>query len=159
MDYIPKIADLILVRGTSLIDRTIESVSHSEFSHVAGLVKPNELIEAQGFRRTGYQALDFYDGKADVFTCDGLTNTQRRMILAYVIKEVGTRYDWLLIGWEAVRYLLGILLPFREWHSRICSTLWADAYKEAGVDLCPGIRYPTPGDLAQSKLLRKVGSY
>lgn len=152
-------ADLIFVRGMGFIARVIEDITICPYSHIAGLVKPNELIEADGFRRTGYQALDFYDGKADVFTCDGISTTQRRLILGYVLKEVGTRYDYLLIGWEAVRYLLNVMLPFHEFHTRICSTLWSDAYKAAGIDLCPGILYPSPGDLAQSKLLRKVGSY
>jgi hypothetical protein len=152
--------DLILVRGIGWTDRVIESVTHSPYSHVAGLVKTNELIEAQAFRRVGYQALDYYAGGADVYTCDALTDAQRAQIVEYVKRAVGYRYDYLLLAVEAARYLLHVCLPYREpFRSRICSTLWSDAYRAAGVDLCPGIRYPSPGDIAQSKLLRKVGPF
>jgi hypothetical protein len=157
MDIRP--ADLILVRGEDLIGNTIELITHSPYSHVAGVVKPNELIEAQAFRRTGYQGLDYYDGCADVYTCDELTDEQRAQIVAGVTKYVGRHYSYLLLGWELLRYMFGFMLaPAKDWQPIICSTLWAEAYRAAGVDLCPGVRYPTPGDVAQSGLLRKVGS-
>ncbi|UOF90751.1 hypothetical protein LSG31_00265 [Fodinisporobacter ferrooxydans] len=155
-----KLADLIFVRGTSFLDRSIEDITSSSYSHVAGIVKENELIEAQGFRKTGYQALDFYSSHADVYRCENMSDFQRDKILQYVTNEVGSRYDYLLIGWEAIRYLLHTMIPYREPpQARICSTLWADAYKSAGIDLCPGIKYPTPRDLAESKLLKKIGNY
>jgi hypothetical protein len=154
-----KQADLILVRGDDLIGKTIKFITHSPYSHLAGVVKPNELIEAQGFRRTGYQALDFYAGKVDVFTCDELTDEQRTQIVAGVTRYVGRRYSYMLLGWELLRYTFGVMLmPSKDWQPIICSTLWADAYHAAGVDLCPGIRFPTPADVANSKLLRMVGS-
>ncbi len=160
LDFTIKPADLILVRGDGLIDKAIEEISHSPYSHVAGLVKPNELIEAQAFRRTGYQGLDYYHGVSDVFTCDSLTDEQRNQIVAFVMKEVGTEYDYLLIPWEFEHYVFHVDLPFAEDDARHdCSTLWSDAYRSVGVDLCPGVKYPTPGDLGTSMRLRKLGSY
>lgn len=153
-------ADLILVRGSGVLDRAIEGITHSEYSHATGLVKPNELIEAQAFRTTGYQGLDYYQGRSDVYTCDSLTDEQRQQIVAFVMREVGTRYDYELIGWELEHYVLHVDLPFVEGDSRHdCSTLWSDAYRSVGVELCPGIKYPTPGDLAHSPLLNKIGSF
>lgn len=52
-------ADFILVRGDDLIGNTIELITHSPYSHVAGQIKSNEFIEAQAFRKMGYQGLDF----------------------------------------------------------------------------------------------------
>jgi hypothetical protein len=150
------LGDLILVRGTNCIDKGIEGITHSPYSHAAGIVKENELIEAQGFRKTGYQGLDFYSGHADLYTCDALTDEQRHKIVDYVAAEVGSHYDYLLIVWEAIYHLFHWFLPYKEVNKRICSTLWSDAYLAAGVNLCPGIRYPTPGDLAKSPLLRKI---
>lgn len=150
--------DLILVNGSGFIPDAIEKITHSSFSHVAGLVKPNELIEANGGRRTGYQALDLYAGCADVYTCDELTDEQRAKIVADVTAEVGKRYSYLLIGWEFIRYTLGVyLMPSKEWHPLICSVLWSDAYKRAGVDLCPGVFFPSPADIANSSKLRNIG--
>lgn len=153
-----KPGDIILEKGTGLISETIEDISKSIYSHTAGYAKENELIEANGFRKTGYQALDYYDGIADVFTCDSLTDEQRKQIVEYVTKEVGGRYDYLLLFLEAIRFLFHVIIPHNERTNRICSTLWADAYRDVGIDLCPGIEYPSPGDLANSKLLVKVGS-
>lgn len=153
-----KLGDLILVRGTGPISRAIEEITDSPYSHAAGLVGENELIEANGFRRIGYEALHEYADVGDVFTCDTLTDEQRRKIVDYVKREVGGHYDWSLLFVELIRYALHIILPYREPASaRICSTLWADAYRAVGVDLCPGVKYPSPADLAKSPLLRKVG--
>lgn len=153
-----RIGDLILVHGDGFIPREIEDVTKSSYSHVAGIVKENELIEAQSFRKTGYQALDYYQGHADVFTCDTATDRQRQLIVEYINEQIGTHYDYLLLAWEASRYLLKWVWPYRERKRRICSTLWADAYRYAGIDLYPGVLYPTPSDLSNSPLLRKIGS-
>jgi len=158
--YELKPADLVLVRGTTLIDHAIEDLERSPYSHVAGVgFKPGELIEAQGFRATGYQDIGYYEDDGDVCVCDMLTDVQRTTIVASVKQEIGKQYDYFLLAWELCRYVLHVTLPFREpFHSRICSTLWADAYKTAGIDLCSGIRYPSPGDIAQSKLMRRIGT-
>jgi len=154
-----KTSDLILVRGDGLLGNTIEVVTHSLYSHVAGLAKPNELIEAQGFRKTGYQGLDYYAGSTDVYTCDELTDEQRMLIVDNVENYIGRRYSYLLIVWEFLRYTVGLsLAPSKDWQPVICSTLWVNVYRAVGIDLCPGIRFPTPGDIANSQLLRKVGS-
>lgn len=153
-----KLADLILVRGDGPISHAIEEITDSPYSHTAGYVKENELIEAQGFRHTGYQGLDFYAGMADVFTCDSATDEQRRMMARLAEREVGGHYSFLLLVWEFVRYTTGILLPYDPGPNRICSTLWAAVYRSVGIDLCPGMRHPSPGDVAASKRLRKIGS-
>lgn len=151
-----KPGDLVFVRGTDWIGRVVEEVTQSPYCHVAGVVKENELIEANAFRKTGDVGLDFYRGRSDVYICDILTDEQRQKIVEYVSAFVGTHYDYLLLFWEWARFKLKWVWPYKEKHSRICSTLWADAYREAGVDLCPGIIYPTPGDLSKSPFLRKV---
>lgn len=155
-----KLADLILVSGNDGLSHEIEWITRSPYSHVAGLVKPNELIEAQAFRKTGYQALDYYAGYADVFTCDIATDEQRIQMVANVESFVGSRYSLLLIGWELIRYVFGVMLmPGKSWDPIVCSVLWAvKAYRSVGIDLCPGIRFPTPGDVGNSKLLRKIGT-
>lgn len=153
-----KLGDIILVHGTGFYGAVIGGIEHSIYCHTAGIVKDNEIIEAQGFQTTNYEGLDKYNGQADVFTCDILTDEQRDKIVKYAEKEVGSHYDWLLLFWEALRYLFHITLPYKEYHNHICSTLWNDAYKSVGIYLCPGIKYPSPSDLSESKLLRKVST-
>ena len=152
-----KLGDIILVRGTGLISEAIEHAEHSPYSHTAGYVGGEMLIEANGFKKTGYQAIGAYSGCADVFRC--VIPVDRKRIVDHAKWAVGGRYDFPLLLVELIRYAFGIMLPYREpKRSRICSVLWAGIYRDIGIDLCPGIRYPSPGDLAQSKLLRKVGS-
>lgn len=151
------LADLVFIRGTRWLDFPVKLVTQSQYTHVAGYVGMGKLIEAQGFRKTGYEPVATYKGGADVFRCPFLNLRQRQQIMDYIYKEVGGRYDYLLIGWEAFRLIFGLALPYVKGKARICSTLWADAFKAAGVDLCPKQQYPTPSDLVQSPLLRKIG--
>lgn len=157
--FVPLRGDLLFVRGKSLLDQPIIAVTHSQYTHVAGYIKPDQLVEAQGFRKTGYQSPDFYAGQSDIYRYRQLTTEQWIALSRFIQQEIGSRYDYLLLGWELIRVGLGVALPYFRNRRKICSTLWADAYRAAGIDLCPGIRYPTPGELANSALLEQVGSF
>ena len=151
-------ADLVIVRGTSPIDRMIEDVEHSPYSHVAGYVGGGLVIQAEGCKPTGYAPLAFFAGQP-VFRCALLTDGQRRQIVDWVTDRIGSHYDYRLLLWEWLRYVLHVMLPWCvERRKYICSTLWADAYRTAGIDPCPGIRFPSPADLAESLLLVQVGT-
>ncbi|MFB5192429.1 YiiX/YebB-like N1pC/P60 family cysteine hydrolase [Alicyclobacillus fastidiosus] len=155
-----QIADLMFIRGNRLLDLPVKMITQSKYTHVAGYCGTGLVIEAQGLRATGLEALSTYKGVVDVYRHPYLTETQKQDIMAFVHEEVGGRYDYLLLGWEAVRHIFGVFLPHLKSKRRICSTLWADAYKSAaGVDLCPQHTYPTPNDLAKSAYLKKVGTY
>ena len=161
-----RIGDLILVDGSGLISKAIEDVEYGKkkvarrYSHVAGYIGNGQLIEAEGLRKTGCAPVSKYAGHADVFRCISLTYEQQKQILRLAIRRVGGRYDYLLLGVEFVRYVSGVIIPFREPpNARICSTLWAvGIYRDAGIILCPDIRWPTPRDVNESKLLVRVGS-
>ncbi|WAH37709.1 C40 family peptidase [Alicyclobacillus dauci] len=154
-----KLADLIFIKGDGFFSRVIERIEHSPYSHVAGVVKPNELVESIAFRPIGYGGVDTYDGVADVFTCNQLTDAQRQAVVNFVIERIGTGYDYPIIGWELFHYEFHIDLPYREDGKDFdCSELWRVAYKSVGIDLCPGLEYASPGDMVLSPLLRKVGS-
>lgn len=155
-----EIGDIVLVKGQDFVSRVIETLEGSEYTHAAGIVNENQIIEAQGFQKTNYQPLSIYKGYTDIFTCDILTDEQRVKIVEYVKREVGSHYDWILLFLEFIRYTFYIMLPYEKiFDSHICSTLWSDAYKSVGIDLCPNIKYPSPRDLSESKLLRKVESF
>ncbi len=153
-----KPADLIFIRGNRWLDFPIKLITQSQYTHVAGYVGYGKLIEAQGLRTTGYEELRTYEGVADVYRYSKLTEFQTQQIINFVQNEIGQQYDYMLVGWEALRYLFGVMLPYIKSKRRICSTLWADAFKSAGVNLCPNQRYPTPGDLIKSRFMRKVGT-
>lgn len=152
--------DLIFIRGTQGVAGPIKKLTQSPYTHIAGLVLNNKLIESQGLRKTGYQSVETYKGVSDIYICQVLSIYQRDKIVSYVKQQIGTKYDYLLVGWLAARHLFGNVVPIYASRKRqICTTLWADAYKAAGIELCPGISHPTPGELSKSKLLNYVGSY
>lgn len=155
-----QIGDIVLIKGQDSLSRVIEDIEDSMYSHAAGIVKENEIIEVVLFERTSYESLDSYKGYADIFTCDILTDGQRNEIVKYAEIKIGSYYDLVLLLWEFIRYAAHIILPYKQiFQSYICSTLWAEAYRSVGVDLCPNIKYPSPKDLSESKLLTKIGSY
>ncbi len=154
----PLIGDLLLVRGNNWIDKEIECITHSTYSHVAIFTGPNELIEAQGFRRVGYQDALKYAGFSDVFRCDSLRPQDRNCIATAAKSHIGEYYDYLLVMLELLRYATGIILPSYEFHAVICSTLVADCYRTIGRDPCPHIKRPSQADLALSPLFHKVGA-
>lgn len=151
--------DILLIRGDTWIDKIIRIVTGSPYTHVAGVVNSNEAIEILPFKRTRFQKLKSYTGQTDVYTYSNLTEEQREKIVEHVINKVGTKYDYNLIFWEASRYLLHWKWPYKATNNSLCSTLWAEAYRKAGVDLCPDILYPSPGDLGNASILKKVESY
>ncbi|WP_088186031.1 hypothetical protein [Desulfosporosinus sp. FKA] len=151
------VGDIILVHGDSLISKMISGVENSKYTHTAGLVRTNELIESN-WNGVQWQALDYYSGNADVFRCPMLTNEKRLLIPDLAIKELHNPYDYELLGVQLFRYWLHVKLPYSEGKKRECSTLWSRIYKELEIDLCPGVEFPSPKDLGNSELLYKVGS-
>ena len=134
-------------------------ITGSTYTHVAGIINPNKVVEILPFKRTGFQKLRSFTGRADIFTCNALTYEQRRIILNHITQKVGTKYDYKLLLWEAPRYLLHWKWPYKARNSILCSTLWSEAYRKAGVDLCLDILYSSPGDLENSTILQKIKSY
>lgn len=152
--------DLLLVTGSSILDRAIEDISHSEFSHCAGFVDDGHtLIEAQGFRRVGYQNPEVYRGHGVVYRSFKMKPHYAAYGAADATRYIGKHYSYALIAWEFVRYELGVLLPFWRHNPIICSTLWQDVYRDIGIELCPKVRFASPGDLAESRLLMPVGKW
>lgn len=151
--------DILLIRGNTWIDKIIRVITGSQYTHVAGVVNSDEAIEILPFNRTQFQKLRSYTGRTDIYTCSDLTAEQRKKIVEHAVERIGTKYDYKLIFWEASRYLFDWTWPYNTDNKSLCSTLWAEAYRKAGVNLCPDIIYPTPGDLGKATLLEKIESY
>lgn len=165
----PLIGDLVCIETSrSPQSQIIKLATRSMFSHVAILVAPDELIEAQGswshFRLGGQvqrTPLSTYAGCAQLWSTGRwpLTDEQRAAIVAYAEGKLGTPYGWrqiLAIGLSAV----GVRWQWvddalDEPGTVICSQLAAEAYHyAAGIDVVPGKKLSrvTPADIAVSIL-------
>lgn len=148
--------DILLISGNTLVDKIIKLVTRSPYSHVVGVVNPNQVVEILPLSTARFKKIQDYTGRADVFTCERLSNDDRRKIISFVMGKIGASYDYDLIIWEASRYLFNWVWPYDNKDSSLCSTLWSEAYRKAGIDLCPDVKFPVPGDLAKSRYLHKV---
>lgn len=151
-----KIGDLIFYKNPTLIGKEIRELQNSPYSHVAGVIKPNELIEADWFG-VEYEALDTYVGMSDIYRCD-ISDIQREQLAQYVTKQLGKRYSYLLLAWEFFRYKFNITLPYKNKNSIICSKLWNDGYRFIGNPLSDYI-FASPDDLIDGGKIYKIGSY
>lgn len=151
--------DILLIRGNTLVDKIIKLVTRSPYSHAVGVVNQNQVVEILPFSTTRVKKIQDYTGCADVFTCERLSNDDRTKIVSYVNGKIGTSYDYSLIIWEASRCFFNWVWPYETRDSSICSTLWSEAYRKAGIELCPDVKFPVPGDLAKSRYLHKVRGY
>lgn len=55
-----------------------------------------------------------YEGRADVFRCDTLTDYQRKQIQHLAKWSIGGRYDYVLLFVGLIRYWFGVLVPYME---------------------------------------------
>jgi hypothetical protein len=154
-----KPCDLILVKGSksSFVSREIEEITNSPYSHVAGVINNNgTLVEAEGFEKTGQVPLSKYTDY-DVYRYEGLTEDDAQKILGFINGQLNSHYDYFLLFVEFIRYIFHKTLPYKEpFGYSICSGLWSKAFRSVGIDLTPNILYPSPADVSNSKLLKKI---
>jgi cell wall-associated NlpC family hydrolase len=156
MDLKP--CDLILVHGkNNFISEAIEEITQSKYSHVAGVInKDSTLVEAEGFEKTGQVPLSKYTDY-DVYRYEGLTESQKLEILGFINGRLGGHYNYFLLVIEFFRYVFHVTLPYKEpFGYTICSSLWVDAFRRVGIDLTPDVKYASPKDVSESKLLIKI---
>lgn len=154
-----RIGDIIIVHGKGLISELIEEVSNGIYSHVAIYVGNGCVIEAEGFKKTGYAQVSKYAGQADVFRYNYLSDVQQQNIVKYLKGQIGGRYDWKLLLFEFIRYTFNRTLRYKEnFRCHICSMLAKDAYINIKIYLTPGLDCPSPNDISESRFISKVGS-
>ena len=57
----------MIVKSTDWISHSIEDVEKSPYSHMAIYMGNTQLIETQGFKRTGFVPLSTYNGMTDIY--------------------------------------------------------------------------------------------
>jgi uncharacterized protein YycO len=154
-----ELADIILVRGTGPISKTIRYVTHSPYSHAAIYVGGG-VVEADWYG-VQFSNIDYkYKDKAfDVFRLRKSYYTERKKIVDYAMSQMGKKYDYL--------GLYGILRsyikhkddnPYDSKDHYWCSELVADAYLKGGYHLSKDkeTHLISPGDIGLCGLLYRV---
>jgi hypothetical protein len=165
-----KDGDVLMYRGRSLASRIIQIVTGSTYSHAGLAAWWNDrlmVLEAagQGVIVTPISRnIRSYSGSIEWFTIvEDIPKNQRLQIIRFAQRELGKEYAL----WRAV--LLGIFVLFQrnpESRDRLrreerlfCSHYVAESYNSIGMDLKKGVsdRFMSPGDIAASPLLKRMG--
>jgi uncharacterized protein YycO len=154
VSYEPRIGDYGIVKTTGFFGFLIRLGTLSRWNHAFIYIGNDSIIEANpgGIQRS-------HVGKYSRIAWnkhEQLTMRQRKEIVQFAEKAIGTPYNFLMIGNLALR-ILGLKIFAKttllyRWAQKskgyICSELCAEAYASAGVK----IQQPdlaTPGDLAE----------
>ncbi len=166
-----KNGDVLMYRGRSLESRIIQWATRSRYSHAGLAVWWNDrlmVMEAVG-RGVIVTPLSknvmSYSGYVEWFTStEEIPADQRLRMVEFAQQELGKEYA----RWRAV--LLGFRLLFqRDEETRdklrrevrlFCSHYVAETYNAIGRDLKKGVsdRFMSPGDIALSPVLRRMGA-
>ena len=155
-----EIGDIIACRDKkSLISETICLITSSKYSHLAIVVSNDMAIEADGISGLViYRNIENYKNNSDIYTCNLLTDAQRKDIVNYLEKEVGQKYDRLLLFVLFIKFMFKLKFKYKNNRSVICSELVNNSYKKVGIKLSKK-KYPIPDDVVGSKLLIFSESY
>ncbi|KIL38297.1 hypothetical protein SD70_27160 [Gordoniibacillus kamchatkensis] len=126
--------DLIFVSGIDVISRIIRWVTESKYSHVAIYVGGGRVIEAQAFRKVGFQELAYYEGKYDVKPIR-LREPQRIHGLVWILNQRGRPYSYWSDFVILLRCLFNIHIPWHEGLAIICSRLGRDFLFHCGLPI------------------------
>jgi hypothetical protein len=163
--------DVLMYRGRSLASRLIRLVTGSPYSHAGIAAWWNDrlmVMEAvgRGVVVTPLSAnVAGYHGSVEWFTSvvEIDAGTRERMV-RFAQEELGKEYG----RWNAIA--LGLRLLFkkgveardtlRRAQRLFCSHYVAQIYNAGGVDLQRGVsdRFMSPGDIARSPVLQRVGA-
>jgi len=164
-----KDGDVLMYRGKSWESRIIMLVTRSKFSHAGIAVWWNQrlmVMEAIGkgvVVRPLSLSVQKYYGDVELYTAaEEIPDVDRLKMITLAQQELGKEYA----TWKAT--LLGLKILFqrnkekrdslRRERQLFCSYYVAHSYNAIGRDLKKGIsdRFMTPGDIAESPLLRRV---
>jgi hypothetical protein len=162
--------DILLYRGRSWESWLIRLVTGAPYSHAGLAVWWNSrlmVLEASGKGVVATplsENVRHYDGRVEWFTCvEEISQAERQRMVEYAQRELGKRYGtwWAIV--LGLRRLLGLAIDRDDTAHHagrlICSQYVAGVYTLVGRDLRRGIsdRFTTPGDIARSPLLRRMG--
>jgi len=153
-----KIGDVVAYRSNSIVSEAIRAITSSKYSHVAIVVSPTQLVEADGYvGHIRYRNISDYKGGMDIYTCNFLTESQRKEICDYAISRIGQKYDYLLLFFLFLKQIFKFKFRFIDSKADICSELVNDSYSKANCRLVKK-RYPNPQDIVSSDKLIFVES-
>ena len=153
-----KLGDVLAYKGSNPISKIVKKLTNSNYSHLIIYISDGIAIEAD-WNGIQYCNINKYKNYLDIYTCDSLTDIQRKLICDYAISKVGEKYDYGLLIFMFLRQIFKFRFRIRDRNSDVCSELVNDSYSEANGMRLVKKRYPSPQEVINSERLKFVGSY
>jgi hypothetical protein len=151
--------DIVLVKGKDWISKSIEDITHSEYSHVAIAIDSDNVCEIDVFLRLQIRPLTYQD--YDVFRLNRpFSLLEQHTMMDFLNSKIYTNegYDWLKILEMFLRYVFHKKTYFTMKNRYVCSEIVDLAFRSIDFDLVPGriAGDVSPADISNSILLRRV---
>lgn len=151
-----KSCDIILVRSSGWISKTIRQVIGSEWSHVAIYIQDGKVIDTDILEKVNYRDInDFEEFK--VLRYEELTEDDKEKIILFMSSNINKEYDYSQIVGFILEYQFGFKNSIHEQEKYTCSKLIDIAFKMAGIDLFNAHDGDvTPKEISECKKLKEV---
>ena len=149
--------DLLFYRGDNFFSRVVQSVTNSEYSHVALVIDNLHLAEISWNYKLKIRHLHYRSNSLDVYRYHNLGENQKQLMRQFALAALNTQYDYI----QTLGYLVNKLFRTKVVNDPKlfnCSEFISRCYQNAGVYLLANNTDSTvtPADLAKSGLLRKL---
>lgn len=145
-----QIGDIVFVRNSGLLSRTIRSVTKSDWSHVAVYIGEGKVIDTDAFRNVSIHDLSEFE-TWEARRYEGLTDQQIRDIVSYMVERLNQPYDY----FQILGFFIEAIFRFDNvWYMKdkyTCGSLIDWAFLSAGIDLVP---WKKDGDVWPEDLYR-----
>jgi cell wall-associated NlpC family hydrolase len=151
------IGDILFVRDSNPLSRTIRWVTKSNWSHVAFYIGEGQVLDTDAFHNVSIRHLDVFE-EWEAKRVDGLTDQEIGTMVTYLVGQLKKPYDYLQIIGFFIEAIFGISNQWSGKEKFSCGKLIDTAFAQIDKDVCPDkvAGDVTPEDLYRSPLLRGV---
>ncbi len=170
--------DILLCKGQGWVPTLIKWGTESVYSHVAVIASVKLGLIVEAVPEGGVRAISIANYKTpyDIYRVKPGHSFDLRNVISYLIKMLARKYDYpfKLAGKLALRKLKLLQLfglkvignkkaadDLQKDQDYFCSELCYNAFQAGGLDIVPQIgdaETTSPGDIAQSPVVEKIGS-
>lgn len=148
--------DILFHKGKTPIARIIKKLTKEPYSHCAFFISDFHLLQLDYKSPTVIKHLEYPRGNYDVYELiTPLTEQEKEKVINFIMQRIRTSYDFKLIFSRLFNILIGTPI-INSKNKYNCDELVRDALRSVGINLIDDDSPLSPGELAKSKLLRKI---
>jgi len=148
--------NIVFHKGRTPISRIIKKLTKEPYSHCAFVISDFHLLQLDYKSPTVIKHLEYPRRNYDTYELiTPLTNEEKERVINFIIARINTSYDFQFIFSRMFNILLRTPI-INSKNKYNCDELVRDALRSVGINLIEDDSNLSPGELAKSKLLRKI---